>query len=114
MGANKITRFRGDTVPDVFSPVDDEGLFLDPTGFTFRLSIDTQEDPVDTSTQVLQMIGVQVGSPVTIQFSPTILEADITPADYFYDFQAIDGAGRIKTSIKDDYEILQDITKATV
>jgi hypothetical protein len=114
MGAQKIQRFRGDTVPDVFSPVDDEGLFLDPTGFTFRLSIDSREEPTDTSTQVLQMIGTLIGSPVTIQFSPTAAEADITPGDYFYDFQAIDGGGQIKTSIKDDYEILQDITKAEV
>ena len=113
MGALKIERFRGDTVPDVFNPVDDEGNFLDPTGFTFRLSIDSLEEPVDTSTQVLQMIGVLVGSPITIQFTPTIIEADITPADYFYDFQVVDGSGRIKTSIKDDYTIKQDITKAT-
>lgn len=112
MGAFKIQRFRGDTAPDVFNPTDDDGNFLDPTGFTFKLSIDSREEPTDTSTQLLQLIGVLVGSPITIQFTPTIVEADIVPGDYFYDFQTIDGGGRIKTSIKDDYEILQDITKA--
>lgn len=114
MGALAIQRFRGDTVPDVFNPVDDEGNFLDPTGFTFKLTIDSREEPTDTSTQILELIGTLVGSPITIQFAPTAVQADITPDDYFYDLQTIDGGGQIKTSIKDDYTILQDITKAIV
>lgn len=121
MGAFKITRKRGDTIPDVWNPVDADGNYLDPTGFTFRMTVNSVEEPPEVvgsplpATQLFQVIGViVVGSPLsetTITFTPTAAQANQTPGDYFYDIQVIDGAGLVKTAVKDEYVIEQDITK---
>lgn len=121
MGAFKITRKRGDTVPDTWQPQDADGSYLDPTGFSFRLTVSTLEEPDHSgasptpATQLFQMVGaIVVGSPLStteIHFTPTTGQADQPPGDYFYDLQIIDGAGRIKTPICDEYIIVQDITK---
>lgn len=106
--ATPIERFRGDTAPDQVT------FNQNITGLTFRLTLNTLEDPPDVSTQVLQMVGT-ITNPVTgiVEFRPTLVEATgLTPGVYFYDIQVYNAFGVvIKTAVKDSYTILQDITK---
>lgn len=109
-----IERFRGDTAPDQISIVDSNGVAVSLTGLSFRLTVDSLEEPPDNTTQILQMVGV-IDDPATgiVLFSPTVLESDaLIPGFYFYDIQLFRSATNIiRTIAKSEYNILQDITK---
>lgn len=112
--SNPIERYRGDSTPDQISFVDSAGDALSVEGLTFRLSINSVEEPVDDTTQILQMTGLS-SNPATgiVQFSPSVAEASALPIGlYFYDIQAYRNVGDvIQTIAKNTYTVLQDITK---
>lgn len=107
-----ITRFRGDTAADQFT-VKRDGAAVDITGCSFKLTVNSEQNPTDTSTQLFSISGV-ITSAVNgeVDFSPTSLEADQAPGDYFYDIQMTDGTGAKQTIEKGRYRFKQDITKS--
>lgn len=110
--AAQIERRRGDTVPDVIFLTDDVGDPLDVTGYTFKLTVNEDKDPIDDTNQLVQSIGSS-GSPLTgrVDFPWTPLQADQTPGKYWYDIEQVDAGGKIKTLAKNKYIFYQDITK---
>jgi hypothetical protein len=61
----------------------------------------------------MQLVGVIISGPLgTVEFSPTVLEADVTPGKYFYDIQMTDGDAKIHTVDTGSYIFKQDITKS--
>lgn len=106
-----ITRYRGDTAPDQFT-IQRDGVALDITGCTFKLTVNSEKDPTSTSTQLFSLTGT-ITSAVAgqVEFAPNGTQADQTPGDYYYDVQMTDTTGAIRTADKGRYRFKQDITK---
>ena len=116
-----IARKRGDTAPDKITVLDPEaavaGTPLDVTGFSFQLTVNTEEDPDPVGppivgVELVTIAGTLIDAPngvIEFPWSPT--EADQTPDEYFYDIQQTDTAGKILTIAKEQYIFQQDLTK---
>ncbi|OPZ07196.1 MAG: hypothetical protein BWZ07_03371 [Alphaproteobacteria bacterium ADurb.BinA280] len=107
-----LKRMRGDTYADEFiikSPV--TGQPINITGYSFKLTVDTNKDPVDDTTNVYSLNGVIVDAANgRVEFSPSDVQADQI-GKFYYDVQMLDGSGRKRTIVKAKYEFTQDITK---
>lgn len=115
-----IARKRGDTAPDKITVLDPEaspGTPLDVTGFSFQLTVNTEQDPDPVGppivgVELVTIAGTLIDAPngiVEFPWSPT--DADQTPDDYFYDIQQTDTAGKILTIAKEQYKFQQDLSK---
>ena len=110
----ELTKFRGDSKPIAFKLWLDKaaGLALDITGYSFKLTIDPEEEPADDTGNILSLDGVLTSeADGEFQFEPTALEMDITPGEYYYDLEITDPAGNIETQFVKKFTIVQDITK---
>lgn len=111
-----ITRIRGDTAPDVINvkDPDDSSLPLDVSGFSYLMTINTDQDPDPPTigTELLQVSGTIVDAPNgKVEFLFSAGDADQVPGCYWYDIQQTDASGRIKTIAKNKYLFSQDVTK---
>jgi hypothetical protein len=112
-----IARKRGDTAPDkifVKDP-DDPTLPLDITGFAYKLTVNTEQDPdpgAPIGTELVTIVGTITDAPNgVVEFPWSSAQADQVPEDYFYDIQQTDAALKILTIAKNQYKFQQDITK---
>lgn len=103
---------RGDSDAKGFIIQDSDGVAIDISGFSFKLTVSSDRDPTDQANEQFTIVGViGIAANGTVSFAPTITDTDITPGTYFYDIEQIDGASAIKTVIKGRVKIIQDITK---
>lgn len=104
---------RGDTTPWTFTILQSDGVTPeDITGFSYLLTVDPSDEPADALNNLFQLTGtIPVGTDGVVQFSMTAIQADQTPAVYFYDLQQTDGSSLIRTVAKGSFEFKQDITK---
>lgn len=103
---------RGDSDAKGFVIQDSNGDPIDISGFSFKLTVNSEKDPVDQTNEQFTINGViGVAASGTVSFAPTTVDTDITPGIYFYDIEQTDGSGAIKTVIKGKCRIIQDITK---
>ena len=103
---------RGDSDAKGFERQDSEGAVLDVTGFTFKMTVNSEKDPTDTSNQQFTIVGALVDAlNGKISFAPTTTDTDIAPDTYFYDIEQTDAGGGIATLIVAKCLIVQDITK---
>jgi hypothetical protein len=110
----EITKFRGDTKPIAFKLWSDKaaGLALDISSYTFKLTVDPEEEPVDGTNNLFSLDGsITSAEDGEFQFEPTALQMDITPGEYYYDLQITDPSGYIETQFVKKFTIKQDITK---
>lgn len=108
-----ITRVRGDTFPLDFQ-ISVTGGSLDVTGMTFLLTVDPSPDPVNATNNLFELTGTIVDAPNgKIRFSISLVQADQTPSEYYYDLQLKDTLGLLRTIAKGKWTVVQDITKAT-
>jgi hypothetical protein len=110
---DELSRKRGDTVPDVIFVTDENGDPADLTGFTYKMTLNSEKDPANDTTQLSQHNGSNP-LPLTgrIEFPWTAEQADQAPGKYWYDIEQTDTSGNIKTIAKQKYIFYQDITKA--
>lgn len=102
---------RGDSDAKGFVIQDPAGVAVDITGFTFRLTVNTDLDP-DPGTQLFTVVGVIMDAPNgKVAFAPTVADTDQTPGEFFYDVEQTDAEGLVSTVIKGVCEIVQDISK---
>jgi hypothetical protein len=113
-----IARKRGDTAPDkitVLDPEDPAGGPLDVTGFAFKLTVNTEQDPdpgPPIGSELVSIVGTLVDAPNgVVEFPWTPGDADQVPEEYFYDIEQTDTAGKILTIAKERYIFQQDVTK---
>lgn len=107
-----ITRPRGDTAADLITVQNSAGVAIDISGFTFVLTVNSLENPPDSTTEIYSIAGViLVALSGTVEFVPLTANANQLPAIYFYDIQMTDDVGRIKTIDKGKYTYTQDISK---
>jgi len=115
-----IARKRGDTAPDKITVLDPEIATptpLDVTGFSFRMTVNTEQDPDPVGppivgVELVTIAGTLIDAPngvVEFPWSPG--DADQVPDDYFYDIEQTDTAGKILTIAKEQYKFQQDVSK---
>lgn len=108
----QIDRVRGDTYADEFVIKNVRtGAVIDVTGCTAVLTVNSDRNPTDASSQIFQITGI-LSDPEAgvVQFSPTTEQADQV-GTFYYDIQLTDSDGIIRTIMKDVYSFTQDITK---
>ena len=104
---------RGDSDAKGFIIQDSAGVAINITGFSFKLTVNSDKAPLTTANQQFTVIGAITDAPNgKVAFSPTVTDTDITPDTYFYDVEQTDGSGNISTKIIGKCIIVQDITKA--
>ena len=97
---NKITRFRGDTYPLIIT-LKENGVAVDLTGATVRMTIG-----LDSSVLCDAVITDETGGVAQFNFD----ESHVGSVGIFsYDIQVISG-GYITTYVKDEFELIQDVT----
>ena len=111
-----IVRRRGDTAPDVFLCVGEDGNV--PADFASRsyvLTVNTHAAPDPSrgiGTELLQVSGTLADIPTgRVEFPPTTDDVDQDPGVYFYDVQQTDAASKKKTVAQNTYTFVQDQTK---
>jgi len=110
-----ICRRRGDTAPFTITITDGTSP-IDITGFTFKLAVDPEVDPVDATNNLFELTvgdGITLTTPLSglLTIDLTTLRADQTPEVYFYDLQWTDLSGAIRTVLFGQWEIVQDVSK---
>lgn len=120
MSHPKIKRVRGDTAPDRFIMTDEAGAVENITGWSFRMTVDSERaPPAGGATALYTLVGViDDAGAGKYSFAPSAGEADQAPGNYWFDIEATDAAGRIKTVELDDdehtvgvYQYTQDLSK---
>lgn len=104
-----FVRRRGDTKPFRFTVTNELNAGVDFSGYTMKLTADSNRAPVDSSSQVFQVDGVsnELG---LLEFFPTVNDVDLIGTVY-YDVQITDPAGTITTLSTGKVKFVQDITK---
>lgn len=104
---------RGDTDPKSFKITDDAGAVVDISTWTFKLTVNEDLEPADTTNEKFSILGAFVtdGTDGLVAFTPAIGDTDITPGDYFYDIERRISSVNIKTLVKATMQIVQDISK---
>ncbi len=107
-----ICRVRGDTYPIQFALKDTSGGAINITGFTFLLTVDPSDAPVDAVNNLFQLTGViDDGAGGLMSMTLSTGDADQTPGDFFYDLEQTDTGGAIRTISNGGWQVIQDITK---
>ncbi len=102
---------RGDSDAKGFIVQDSAGVAVNITGFSFRLTVNTDKNPAP-GTELFTVTGVITDATAgKVAFAPTTTDTDQDPSKYFYDVEQTDGSGAISTIIKGVAEIIQDISK---
>jgi len=90
------------------------GLPIDLTGYIFKLTVNSEKDPIDITHQIFQIIGVvdpnQVANKGKVSFTPTSVDT-ATVGKFYYDIQWIVGGTVRSWNKKKNFTIKQDITK---
>lgn len=109
-----LTRKRGDTAPDTITATDAAGAAMDNTGFSYRLTINTDRAPdpaAGIGTELVSIAGQPQGASGGVIFPWTAMDADQAPGTYWYDIEQVDASGAIKTIAKNTYKFFMDVSK---
>jgi len=106
--------YRGDSYPlELTIKNKTTKIAIDITGYSFKLTVDTLEDPPDNTTKLFDITGILDGVPTTgkVSFKPTTVNTDQEKGEYYYDIEMIDASSNKRTIKKETFTILQDISK---
>jgi hypothetical protein len=107
-----IERFRGDTVADQWTIKDSAGVVIDISGYTFVMTVNSLENPPDNTSELYSLTGIITDGPGgVVEFTPSAVQSDQKPAEYYYDVEMTTAGARIKTIDKGKYTYKQDISK---
>ena len=111
--ATDICITRGDTPTIPVQVTDDQGTPIDITGGTFVLTVDPSDSPTDAVNNLFSTAGVITDAANgRVSFSPTAVDTDQSPGEYFYDIEGnVPLQFGIRTILKGGFQILQDISK---
>ena len=103
---------RGDSDAKGFIIQDSDGVAKNVTGFSFKLTVNTEKAPSDQVNEQFSLTGILTGAVQgKVAFAPTAIQTDINPGTYFYDIEQIDAGGAKSTLLLGTVLIVQDITK---
>lgn len=104
-----ITRYRGDT-KSFRVVITDNGEPIDLTACTVKLTVNSNLNPTDSSTQLFQLTGTFTDPTNGIAVFSIGSNADHV-GYFFFDIQVTDNIGETFTVTKGAFTMLQDITK---
>lgn len=107
--AQDLIRTRGDTKPFRWTVNDNTGAGQDLDGYTFKMTIASEKNPVDETTKIFSMTGSNDGVGA-LSFTPLVADVDLL-GTYYYDVQMTDPDTLIYTLAKGKIKFNQDITK---
>jgi len=113
----EIEWYRGDSYPlELTIKNKASGLVINLTGYTFKFTVNSEQNPVDSTNELFQVAGVvdpdQDTNTGKVTFTPEIEDtATASISTYYYDIELSYSIGRPRTIKKDKFKILQDITK---
>lgn len=103
---------RGDSDAKGFIIQGSAGAARNITGFSFKLTVNTEKSPTDQVNEQFSLTGTLTGAVQgKVAFTPTAVQTDITPGTYFYDIEQTDVGGAKSTLLIGTVLIVQDITK---
>lgn len=106
-----LTRKRGDTKSIGMTLKDSDGAVINVTGYTFSLSVNSDEEPLNTDNELFTSVGVLVDAVNgKISFPVGSSEAD-NVGEFYYDAQLIDTATEKLTFLRGAFLMTQDIGK---
>jgi hypothetical protein len=107
-----ISRYRGDTIPDEITVVDNAGGPFNLTGCVLTMTVNRRRRPASSLGTLYALTGVLTNATAGVaEFRPAALDADQVPGTYYYDIQLFDTNGRIQTIAAGTYTYTQDLTK---
>ena len=109
----RIERFVGNTKRIRRQVVDGSGTAIDVTGHTFVLTVNRENDPVDTDEQLFQITAtLETPASGLIYFIISPTNAAHSPSTYFYDILWTDNLGETQTLEKGEYVVCAKINQA--
>ncbi len=103
---------RGDSAARGFVVQDNDEVAIDITGFSFKLTVNSEKEPANQDNEQFTVVGVITDATNgLVAFSPTISDTDMSPGTYYYDVEQTDAGGALDTLIVAKCVIVQDITK---
>lgn len=112
--ANDITTFRGDTLDLNLVLTDSDGAVVDITGYKFWLTVKQNDDDGDDNALIKEYQDTHTNATSGISsISANATAMALTAGNYPWDIQMQDTGGSIKTLIKGDIIIRQDVTVRT-
>ncbi len=86
---------------------------IDLTGGTAYFTVSSSSDPSSDSSAVIQKTATTFTSATTGQhtFGLTHTDTDITPGEYWYDVQFVDGSGNYVSGYRGKFIVQSDITR---
>lgn len=85
-----LTRTRGDTFPIKLTINNPDGTPMDLFGKQCLMTVNSEEDPTDTSTQLFQIVGTVTDAAAgKVEFTPSLAQAD-NVGRFFYDIEVRD------------------------
>lgn len=106
---------RGDSPVMTFQITDpSDGSVVDITGFTFVLTVDPEPFPADAVNNLFQVTAGPIvgGTTGQVQMQPTTVNTNQPASAYFYDLQMTTLTPSIRTILRGQFQIQQDVTKA--
>lgn len=104
---------RGDNPSFAFNLQNPNGTPIDITGFNYILTVDPSPAPPDNTNNLFFLVGaVTAPTQGEVTFQATNVQMDQPPGTYFYDVQETNDVAAVRTVIKGQFVIQQDITKA--
>lgn len=90
------------------------GTAVDISSDTVTIAVNSEEEPTDTTNQVLFLTADVATDGVNgvAYFTPTEAEMDITPETYYYEIQRTTSTGQVRTIMCGTFLVEQDIDKS--
>lgn len=110
-----IVMTRGDSYPLILTIKDsDTNQPINLTGYSFKLTVTKDRDPVDSSSKIFEVIGVvdpdQINNTGKVSFTPSTTDTSIA-GKFYYDIQLTYNNVVYTINNKNKFIILQDHTK---
>ena len=105
-----IKQTQGDTKVFTVTVKTGTGAAYDLTGYTIAFTVKESKDTADGSANISKagVITDATGGVFTVSLTNT--ETDLTPGNYFYDFQIDNGSSSVKTVEQGLFIVTQDVT----
>lgn len=112
--ANTITVFKRDTRALRFTFTDENGAAVDITGWKIWFTVKAKDTDTDANAKILKTQTSHL-DPVNgiSEIDLSSSETDLPAATYVYDIQTLDDVSQLRTVVKADFVITQDVTYAT-
>lgn len=109
-----ITTTKGDTIAWTLTLVDRDGVAINLTALTVKLTVDPRQSPTDDHSLLFQLTGTVTSAAAGIvQFQLSDVQANQVPGTYHYDVEVQDASLHSRTVLRGKWVIEPDITSAT-